>query len=380
MFTRIIQLLQKNRIRKVLFLTLCFTLLSLYPIYKNYYYGRANLQYDRHIEFLEKKSSFFNPWQYRIFCPLLIEGAYKCYNETIDRFLPIEESIVRLSLPEGSAPKGETREFIENFKIPGFVKYQLIFICFRFLLNLGILFLGYILLSYFIKNNWLIFFGLIFISFTLGNAVNDSDLAFNTYLDINLYLLAAIVVVYKQNPWWIVVITLIGSLNRETSLLIPYLFFVSTIDINRLFTLPSKNTIVITSISVLIFITVFVLVRNYYGWEEQTVWKVPRGLPMLKLNLFSLISIKSYFEMIGAFSVLPFICLYCFNRASTLLKIWFVTLVPIWFIVHWYSVVAYQSRLFLVPMIIVFLPIVLEIIDKYPPAKTTNLLGEKRES
>jgi hypothetical protein len=84
---------------------------------------------------------------------------------------------------------------------------------------------------------------------------------------------------------------------------------------------------------------------------------------MLRLNLVSLIAVKSYFEMIGAFSIIPLICLYKFKSASRILQIWFIGIVPIWFLVHFVSVVAYQSRLFLVPTLLIFVPMLLEIIE-----------------
>ncbi len=79
-------------------------------------------------------------------------------------------------------------------------------------------------------NNWLVFFGLIFISLSMGNGVIASDLTFNTYLDINFYLLSACIIVYKKSPAWLLPIIFLAALNRETSMMIPFLFFISYID------------------------------------------------------------------------------------------------------------------------------------------------------
>jgi hypothetical protein len=212
-----------------------------------------------------------------------------------------------------------------------------------------------------------------FTSLALGNSVNDSDFTLHTYLDDILYLLAALVILYKKNPWYIVPITVVGAFNRETALLIPFLFAVSSIDwagwqqnkfsIKKL-PFPPTSVILITALSLAFFITIFIGIRWYYGYQPQTQWKVPAGLPMLKLNLVSLLAVKSYFEMVGTFAVLPFICLYKLRSASKILQTWFIAIVPIWFLVHFVSVVAYQSRLFLVPTFIIFIPMMLEIIEK----------------
>jgi hypothetical protein len=86
---------------------------------------------------------------------------------------------------------------------------------------------------------------------------------------------------------------------------------------------------------------------------------------MLKLNLMSADGVKSYFEMIGTFSIIPLIILYKFRRFPYRLQSWFIAIVPIWFTVHWLTVVTYQTRLFLVPFIIIFMPMMLWLVENY---------------
>jgi hypothetical protein len=372
MFTRITQLLQRNKWKKVLFLTICFGLLSAYPIYRNFYYGRAILQYERHVQFMNVQSRFHNPWQYRVLTPLTVEALKVIYDNTIDKIYPIGERL-KLKLPEGADPKDSTKELLSLASNPDFIKYTMIYAGLRFLQNVAIFILCYILLAYFVRSEWLIFLGLMFIALSLGNSVNDSDFTLHTYLDNILYLLAALVILYRKSPWYIVPITVIGAFNRETSLLIPFLYAVSTIDWSgwqsnkfslKKLPIPEIRVFIITGLSLVLFISIFIGIRWYYGYQPQTQWKVPAGLPMLKLNLVSLLAVKSYFEMIGAFAVLPFICLYKLRSSSQILQVWFIALVPLWFGVHFVSVVAYQSRLFLVPTLIIFVPMMLEIIEK----------------
>jgi hypothetical protein len=51
---------------------------------------------------------------------------------------------------------------------------------------------------------------------------HGSDFQFNTFFDIMFYLLAGLVV-FAGRYKWIVPITILGALNRETSALIPVL-------------------------------------------------------------------------------------------------------------------------------------------------------------
>jgi hypothetical protein len=372
MFIRITQLLQENKWKKIFFLTVCIGLMSAYPIYRNFYYGRAMQQYERHVQFMNVQSRFHNPWQYRILTPLTVEVIKIVYDNTVDKIYPVGEKL-KLKLPEGADPKESTKELLSLANNPDFIKYTMIYSAVRFFLNVAIFILSYILLAYFVKNNLLIFLGLVFISLALGNSVNDSDFTLHTYLDDTLYLIAGIVILYKLNPWYIVPITLVGALNRETALLIPFLYIISVVEWKKWFDTrlsfkkipwPSVQQISIVVISLIFFVAIFIAIRWYYGYQPQTQWKVPAGLPMLKLNLISLLAVKSYFEMISVFSIIPLICLYRFRSSAPILQTWFIGIVPIWFLVHFISVVAYQGRLFLVPTFLVFVPMILEQIER----------------
>ncbi|MGD1960724.1 MAG: hypothetical protein ACFB2Y_17820 [Fulvivirga sp.] len=357
--------------RRVFFI-ICFALLSAYPIYRNYYYGRALEQYERHVQFMEVNSRFHNPWQYRIFSPLSVELIKNIYDLTLDKILPIEK-LLKLNINSGaSSTTKKTVTLFEQLKNPDFIKYNLIYSVYRFALNLLLYYLVFLYLKHFIKNNWLIFLGLILTGYFFGNAVTDSDFTLHTYIDNVLYLCAALVILKGKNQWYILLLTILGACNRETSLLIPFLFLVSHIDWNgwrlnnfavRKFPFPKSQVIVITALCGVCFIAIFVSIRWYYGYEPATQWKVPAGLPMLKFNLASVNSIKSYFEMLGLFSIIPLVCLYKFKQTDFRLRVWFLALVPIWFMVHWVAVVAYQPRLFLVPTLLLFLPMLLQIIE-----------------
>jgi hypothetical protein len=371
MFTLIIRSLRGNRVKKLCFLIVCFFFLSSYPIYKNYINGEAINTYEIYRGIIEGHSEYYNPWQYRILCPFLIEGAAYVYDHTVGRVLPVER-MVHFNFHETSTITPETARFIRQVKDPQILKYILIFLVFRFLEDFVILLLSFYLLSFFIRNRWLVFLGLIMISWSMGNGVSASALTFNTYMDDIFYLLVGCIILYQKNPWWILPISVLGAANRETSLMIPYLLFISGMQIsfpllkgrNLKIKWPSRKIFLITALSFTGFAIVFVSLRLYYGYPPQTMWKVPAGLPMLKLNLFSAVAVKGYFEMFGAFSVLPLLCLYKFSRCSNILKIWFIGMVPIWFFVHFYSVVVYESRLFFVPTFLIFMPMVLEIIEK----------------
>ncbi len=328
----IIQSLQKNNRINTWFICICFAILSIYPVYRNFYYSNAVKTYERHKALLEKRSEFYNPWQYRILCPLIIEGLMFVYNKTIDKIYPVEEKI-NFSIESNTGTNQGTDEFVKLMAIPGAMKYFIIFIFFRFIENLFIFYLAWRLWFSFVKNKWLVFFGINFLALALGNAVTAADLSFNTYFDIILYLLTANLIVYNKNPLWLIPITILAAFNRETGILIPALYFISNTGFTnfsfkrfniRDISFPKKGTWFFTILLYVLFISIFISLRMYYGYQEQQVWKAKAGLPMLKLNLMSASGIKAYMELIGTFGIIPLIILYKFKSFPYLLKKWFL--------------------------------------------------------
>lgn len=372
MFTPTTHSLPKsNRIAKW-FIAICFAILATVPIYRNFYYSNGLLTYERHRAVIEGRSEFYNPWQYRVLCPYTIEALLWVYNHTVDKVFAIEDKI-HVNIESNTGTTNETDQFVKLMQTPGAMKYMIIFVFFRFIEHLIIFFLAWKLWSKFVKNKWLIFFAINFLALSLGNGVTVADLSFNTYMDIILYLLTANIIVYNKNHLLLIPITILGAFNRETSIMIPALYFISQMDLRKLdwrnfsfrsIKFPAGKTWLITVLLYVIFFTIFISLRIHYGYRPQQVWKVPAGLQMLKLNLASATAVKAYMELIATFAIIPLIILYKFRTFPYLLKKWFLFLVPVWFLIHFVSVVAYQTRLFMVPFVLVMLPMILWLIEQ----------------
>lgn len=384
MSTHTIRLWPQKTNGRQIFICFCFALLSVFPIYKSFYYSNGLLTYERHKALIEGHSEFYNPWQYRVLCPFTIEGIMWVYNHTVDKVFPIEEK-VHFNIQSTSGTNKETDEFVNLMQTPGVMKYMIVFSLFRLVEHFFIYFLAWRLWSFFVKGKWLIFFGINFLALALGNSVAAADLSFNTYLDIIFYLLTANIILYKKNRNWLFLITPLAAFNRETGLLIPALYFISQTDFTRFsfgrfnikdIGFPKWSTWMFTIVLYVIFFAIFIGLRIYYGYQPQQQWKAPAGLPMLKLNLFSAVGVKAYMELIGTFAVIPFIILYKFRVFPHILKKWFIFLAPIWFAVHYVSVVAYQTRLFMVPIVLIFIPMMLWLVEKEIAARYNNQTKE----
>ena len=363
----------RNKAAYTVLLVLIVAWMATYPIYQNFYRGEAVEQYQRFLDWKAGNSMFYNPWQYRILCYEIVEGTYQVLDHTVFKLIHFRDP--QLNLPGNTSDKNEvTQKLLALAQQPEFIKYSIVFIGFRFLQNALIFGLAFVYFSHFVKTRAVVVLSIMFIPIMMGNAVVDSDLSFNTYMDNTLYLLAGLVIVKGYNDWWILPITIAGALNRETSMLIPALYFCSKVDwtawpnFKKLFFTDLKP-LMIAALSMICFIAIFVAIRAHFGYRPQTDWRVPAGLPMLKMNLFSGVSVKTYMEMYGVFGFLPIWCLFLFKEMNPYLKIFFILIVPVWFGVHVISVVAYQSRLYLVPTLLIFFPAVLQHIENQIQAR-----------
>ncbi len=339
----------KNTI-KWIFISLLLSIMSLYPTYKNIRDGSGIAQYENHKLFMSGQSTNFDPWQYRILCPLLAEQLFHALDG---------------SLLEGITKKFQSKSVNQNNftmkelqKDPLLFKYTIVFILFRFLEHLLIYFLLWKYLGLFTKNKVLVSLFILIASWAMGNAVLNSDLSLNTYMDIILYLVAAYILVTKKSIYWIIPLSILGALNRETAAFIPLmLFFLQCNFKKKIF--PPLNIWAITLISGVLFLLILSAIRIYYGYRPEThPWN------LLKYNLLSANSFYTYFEIFGAIGFIPFICLYYWRKNSKSLQVFFWLIVPIWFGIHLVGILAKEARCFLVPLFVIFIPMIVEIIEQ----------------
>jgi hypothetical protein len=351
-----------------LILVVLISWMATYSIYTSYYKAYGVDTYERFLDHRAGHSMFFNPWQYRLLCPLVIDGFYQALDVTVFPILNVKG--FNIALQGNTTDKNaNTIKLMTLLKDPTFVKYTIVFLGFRFFEDVLILVLAYAYLGVFISSVRLRWLALVLITLAMGNSVVDSDLTFNTYMDVIVYLCAGLVIVKQLNYWWIVALTVVGALNRETSVFIPAIFFFAKADWSAL---PSfrktffseRKVFWVTACATILFLAIFFSIRAYYGFRPLETWRVGPGWPMLKLNLFSASAVKTYMEFFGVFAFLPIWAIFVLKRADARLKILFYTMVPAWFALHLYSAIGFQTRLFLVPTILVIIPIVFEYIDR----------------
>jgi hypothetical protein len=327
----------KNKLSYVYLLLL----LSIYPTYYGFIYSNSYVQLHHHIEFFRKNSFFFNPWQYRVLAPLLAEGFHQVLTYTVYKVLPVTENFI---VYKGMA---FSNTYNLSFKIFRIVLYFIVY------WNLDQLY------KYFTTNKHLRFLMLIILSFSFSAATYNTDYAFGTYLEVLFFIWAVNIIFSNRNRLWFLPLTLLATLNRETSLLLPFVLLIDILQIKQ----PAlrKRSIFILAGCLVIYLMVFIGIRSYFGYRPPAYIGIEPGFKLLVFNLTDPITVLKLFATL---SVLPLFVFVKNRYADTRLQLLFWLIVPCWFLAHLWLVWARETRLFLVPLTIIFIPIILDILQK----------------
>lgn len=308
---------------------LLYSIISAYIVYQQATHTDAitlQVQLERHEHKLAGDSEFFNPWQYRILSTYIMEA----FARTAHAVMPSIDSI-------------------KSFLVLRFLQNILVFmLAGLYFKRLGIL------------NPWLRLSGILILGFCMAHSVFASDLSVNTYFDIVFYLVAAILILDKKYVW-LIPLSFFASLNRETSALIPAMLVIPAFDWKK--RTIDRKILTIGVAAGVAYAIAFVGVRLYFGYQPSIGVK---GMTSFSEFIFFNLTFKRmYFQMIGTLAFLPIITILFLGKLSPQLRAWFWIMVPIWFIIHFCYSAAVESRLFLVPQSLIFVPAFLQIINHW---------------
>jgi len=272
-------------------------------------------QMQRHMAVLHGVAG--NPWQYRIVSEYLAEALSLISH--------------KLSVPHPTATA---------------------FISFRLIQNVIIFSLAG---SYYRKlglNTYAVLIGLSILAWGMTHSLYDSNLQFNTYTDIICYLAAGLVIL-GETYIWIIPITIVGAFNRETSGLIPLMLIVACWPRGG----ALCNKAILTGIfSLVAYAFIFVGLRYAYGPQLLlTPFGHRAGIDAIRWNFFRRVT---WVELFGTMGILPLVALFSIKRCPNILRRFFWTVVPLWFLMHmvFFATQWAESRYFLVPQALVFIP------------------------
>jgi hypothetical protein len=310
------------RLRKILVLVLILMsviLYSLLTVYLQYstlglHYIEDGKQMERHLAVMNATAG--NPWQYRILAEYVAEGII---------------------------------QILRALNFPHYVAVA--FISFRVIQNIFIFLTAYIYYRKYGLSIGKSIIGISLLAWGMTWAFYDSDLQFNTYFDIFFYLLGGLSIITNRYIW-IIPITFFAALNRETSGLIPLMLLSSS-----LFHKDKKyqhSKITVSLLAITFFVICFVMLRIVYG---KQVLVLPYGhYPGLDLLSYNLSNKATWVLLFATLGIIPFMAIIAYINWPNPLKAFFWTIVPIWIIIHFLGSVVAETRLFLVPQALVFIP------------------------
>lgn len=194
--------------------------------------------------------------------------------------------------------------------------------------------------------------GLSVLTWSMAASLYNSDLSFNVYFDIAFYLLAGILILDRQFIW-LAVLMVPAALNRETSVLIPFLlFFAARYAIDR--ESKSREATLFAIAALAIFVVIFTGLRFYYG--RQLFLTADGYYPGLSLLAFNLRRAVTWEQLAITLGVVPFLAVLSYQIWPQTLKVFFWALVPVWLVIHFVAALVAETRLLLVPQALVFIP------------------------
>lgn len=267
-----------------------------------------------------------DPWQYRMLAEWIL-----------DAWLGLVKS---LPVPDFAVVKNQVD------------KTALGIISLRLLQNYLLFGLAFLFYRYLGLDRRLALTGLVLTAWCVTQALFSSDMSFNTYFDLIFYLAAALIILRRWD-WLIIPLAGLALLNRETSLLIPVMLAGARLEWRPKIRLARRDMIIAGS-ALALQMVLYLGIRAYWGPRALLVpYGHPQGLPLLIHNLTWPVA---WLELMRTLSLVPVLGLIFYRSWPMWLKRCFWSVAPVWFVVHYLAGYVAETRLFLVPMVLLFVP------------------------
>jgi hypothetical protein len=230
--------------------------------------------------------------------------------------------------------------------------YVVGFMAFRVLQNLVIFAALWLLLRRFGFDRRAATLGLGFLAWAMTQALHNSGLAFNTYGDLAFYLIAAVLILDRRYGW-IVPLSALAALNRETSGLIPVMLL--GVAVAQGVRSPGGRRALWCGVAALAaYAVTTIALRVIIGSAPLfEPFGLRPGTDYLTFNLRDGLTWEYLFRTVN---IVPIIALSGLGRWPRELKAFALAIVPVWLVAHLFASILAESRLLLVPFAVVFIP------------------------
>jgi hypothetical protein len=243
-------------------------------------------------------------------------------------------------------------------------KYEIVAFVFRIIQNLVIFLLAFKFYRSFNLTPSISILGLLILAYCMCFMFYAADLSFYIYTQLAFFLLAGILINrnFSINNWLIPILTIVATLNREEAVFIPVMFLISKLSANKWHLPESKKDLVIAFLPFALFLLTFFGLRLLIGettYSNSRYGPIYPGFHLLWLNVRNS---RTWINLFQAYGLLPFAILF-FKKWSNLLKSYLLFLVLPWFALQLLFGSTDETRLFLVPFALVFVPAGLSLLS-----------------
>jgi hypothetical protein len=226
------------------------------------------------------------------------------------------------------------------------------FMGFRVLQNLAIFGLAWLLYRRLGASRFTAVLGLGLVAWGMSNAFYNSHISFDTYSDVVIYLAAALLILDRRYAW-VVPLAVIGALNRETSGLVPVMLLVAAVAAG--IRTPQGRRAALFGVAALAAFGITTLVLRQVVGPGEVLLPYGRhfGWEVFRFNVTHGVTWDNLFETL---TVVPFLALWAWPHWPHPLKVIGLAVAPAWFAIHSVTAVIAETRLLLVPYVLVLVP------------------------
>jgi hypothetical protein len=260
---------------------------------------------------------------------------------------------------DGTAPNAWQFRVLSEFVTEGLIRVfkslniphpiAAAFISFRLFQNLLIFLIAAFYYSRLGLNDYLVLIGQGALAWGMMHALFDSDLQFSNYSEVIFYLATALIIL-RGKDIWIIPVVVLAALNRETSGAIPFMLLAARLQLRPRIHI-ARRTSLIFALLCAIYVLVFLGLRFFYGLDRPV--SGPVGLSLL---LSHIVNFRAWALMFATLSVFPFIAIASYRTWRQPFKALFWAVIPIWFIIIPFTGGLMETRHYLVPQSLIFIP------------------------
>ena len=195
--------------------------------------------------------------------------------------------------------------------------------------------------------------GISLLGWGMCHALYDGDLTFNTYSEVSIFLTAGLLILHGKF-WWLVPLMVIAPFNRETSGFIPMLLLFSQWSWGKRPRI-ARETLVVFAVCLGLWCAIVGGLRVVYGLQPYIVPTAGKS-PIFPLLWFNLTWWRTWVFLFATLGLIPLLMVGAWGGVPVVLRRFFWAVVPVWFPALFSLAHAPETRLFLVPQFLIFLP------------------------